>query len=101
MATIKVTASTLRSKKQSLENDNSKLKGQIARMDSLESQLMSVWQGDAAKTFDTVYKRDAVCYSKFHALIEQYCQAIENIAKAYEAAEAANVQIAKNFSAFN
>ncbi|MDE5778005.1 MAG: WXG100 family type VII secretion target [Lachnospiraceae bacterium] len=98
MATIKVTASTMRSKKQSLENDNLKLKRQISRMDSLESQLMSAWQGEAAKTFDAVYKRDAVCYSKFHALIEQYCQALDNIIKAYEAAEASNVQIARTRS---
>lgn len=98
MATIKVTASTLKSKKQSLESDNAKLKGQISRMESLESQLMGVWQGDAAKAFDAVYKKDAVCYSKFHSLIEQYCQALETIIKAYESAEAANVQTAKNRS---
>lgn len=98
MATIKVTASTLRSKKQHLESDNSKLKSQISRMDGLESQLMGVWKGDAAKAFDTVYKRDVGCYSKFHALIDKYCQALEEIAKAYEAAEAANVQTAQSRS---
>lgn len=97
-STIKLTSSALKSKKEKLEQDNAKFKSQISNLESIEKQLMSEWKGDAADAFNATYTKDSACFDKFYSLVQKYTQALEQIVKAYEKAEQANVQIAKTRS---
>lgn len=97
-STIKLTASALQAKKSKLEQDNAHFKSEIGNLESCEKQLMAEWKGDAADAFNATYTRDASCFDKFYSLVQKYTQALDQIVKAYEKAEQANVQVAKSRS---
>ncbi len=97
-STIKLTASALQAKKNKLEQDNAKFKTELGNLETIEKQLMGEWKGDAAEAFNATYTRDSACFDKFYSLVQKYTQALDQIVKAYEKAEQANVQIAKSRS---
>lgn len=94
MALIQVTAAELRAKAGELRNLNSQFKTQTGNLESQEQALGSMWEGEAKTAFHTAFTNDKTQMDNFYNLIEQYCQALENIATKYEMAESQNVQTA-------
>jgi len=94
MALIQVTASQLRSKAGELRNLNAQFKSQTSSLESQEQVLGSMWEGEAKTAFHTAFTNDKTQMDNFYNLIEQYCQALENIATKYDIAENQNVQTA-------
>lgn len=98
VSTIKLSQSALQKKKNELESLNKTLKSQIKDMDATEKALMGMWEGDAAKAFNSTYEKDGESYDKFIDLVTKYVGALEAIIKLYEKAEATNVQTAQKRS---
>lgn len=94
MAAFQVTASELRTKAGDLRDTNSLFKTQVGNLESQEQSLAGMWEGEAQKAFRTAFNNDKVQMDKFYELINQYCQALENIATQYETAEMKNVDTA-------
>lgn len=96
MALIQVTAAELRAKAGDLRNQNAQFKTQTTNLESQEQVLGSMWEGEAKMAFHTAFANDKTQMDNFYNLIEQYCQALENIATKYEIAECQNVQTASS-----
>jgi WXG100 family type VII secretion target len=87
MSAITVTASQLRDKAAELKSQAANLKGQIENLQSQESALSGMWEGEAREAFRNAIKTDVAKMQQFVAAIEQYAQALLNIAQQYEQAE--------------
>lgn len=96
MAAFQVTSSQLKAKAGELRDLNNQFKTQKGNLETQESSLMSMWEGEAKNAFDTAFKNDAAQMDNFYNLIEQYCAALENIASKYDMAEAQNVSTAQS-----
>lgn len=95
---IQLKESALNQKKSRLEELNKKFESQVKELKTTEKALQSMWTGDAAKQFDQSFTKDSESYDAFYKLVNKYVQALEQIMKAYENSEKANVQIAKTRS---
>lgn len=94
MAQIMVTSSELRTAATTLRDYNTNFKNQVSNLESAEGTLRSQWQGAANDAFHTAFMNDKSFMDKFAVEIEKYCQTLETIASKYDAAEAANVEVA-------
>lgn len=95
MAAFQVTSSELKAKANELRDLNAQFKTQVGNLESQEGSLLTMWEGEAKKAFDTAFKNDKSQMDNFYNLIEQYCVALENIAAKYDMAEAQNVSTAQ------
>ncbi len=95
MAEIQVTASTLRAKKQNLENLNKQFNTKLSNMDSTERELTAMWEGDASKEFHGSYTKDTAKMEELYKAVVKYCESLETIIKKYESTEKKNVSIAQ------
>jgi WXG100 family type VII secretion target len=91
---IQVTTGTLTNKATELKNLNSKLKNQIEALKTAESSLNSMWDGEANDAFHKAFNQDVTQMNNFYNAIEKYVTSLQQIAKAYEKAEKANVNTA-------
>lgn len=98
MAAFTVTASQLRTSASQLRALNGQFKSQVGSLESQEAALAAMWEGEAKNAFHNAFNRDRRQMDNFYKLIDQYCQALENIAKKYELAERQNVSTAKKRS---
>lgn len=96
MAAFTVTSSELKAKANQLREMNAQFKTQTGNLESQESALVSMWEGQARNAFDTAFKNDKAQMDNFYNLIEQYCTALEAIASKYDMAEAQNVSTAQS-----
>lgn len=96
MAEIKVTASTLRQRAQELTQLNNNLNTQISRLESAESNVCSMWEGEAKNEFHKAFTHDKAAMLQFKQAIDKYVQALTEIAQKYETAEQRNRQTASN-----
>ena len=92
---IKVTTSTLKQKAEELNQLNGKLKNAIADMQTQESSLNGMWEGDAHDAFHKEFTNDVNQMNNFYNAIEQYTKALEQIYLEYERAEKANLSTAQ------
>lgn len=96
MATIiRVTTSTLRSKAEELRNLNERFKNEVSGLNDREKQLLTMYEGDASKAFDTEFQKDKQKFDIFYAGINQYIQRLLDSADAYDRAEAQNLSVAQ------
>lgn len=95
MAAFQVTSSELKAKANELRDLNAQFKTQVGNLESQEGSLLTMWEGEAQRAFDTAFKNDKSQMDNFYNLIEQYCVALENIAAKYDMAEAQNVSTAQ------
>lgn len=91
---IIVTTSELRNKAGELRTQNSSLKAQIDNLQTEESILKGMWEGDASEAFHTAFSNDISQMTEFYNAIQNYCIALENIASQYDNTESANLNIA-------
>ncbi|MBD5106569.1 MAG: WXG100 family type VII secretion target [Lachnospiraceae bacterium] len=93
---IRVTSTQINSKKERLQQLNSTFKSRLEDMNTTEKQLLTMWEGDAAKAFKASYDRDYKKMLELHKVVQSYCKALEQIVKQYEQSERKNVSTAKN-----
>lgn len=96
MAEIRVTASELRTKAQTLRQLNQSFNTQVNVLQQNEQSVCSMWEGEAKNAFHTEFTKDKGKMEQFKQAIDKYVQALEQIAQAYERAEQQNTQIATN-----
>lgn len=93
-STIQVTTATLKNKANELKNLNSKFKSQVENLNSAESSLNGMWEGEVKDAFHKAFSQDITQMHNFYNAIEQYVQKLEQIAAAYEKAEKKNTSTA-------
>ena len=89
--TITVTTSTLTKKSGELKGLNDNLKKQITTLREQEKALNSMWDGEANTAFHNAFEKDATQMDNFYNAIEKYVTSLNEIIKAYEAAEKTNL----------
>lgn len=94
MSFFQVTSSQLRNKAGKLADLNNQFKAKASRLGEQEASLCGMWEGIAKDTFHQAFLRDRQQMDVFHRLIEQYVQALLEIAARYEQAEERNREIA-------
>lgn len=96
MAMIQVTSARLRSAAGELQNLNGQFQGKARDLQGKEQALCQMWDGQAKDAFHSAFSRDSQQMDAFFRLINQYIQALLEIAKRYEQAEARNAQTASS-----
>ena len=94
MAIIRVTAAQLKTGAEELRNLNQQFKAAVSDLESTESSLNSMWEGDARNAFHQAFTNDKTQMDNFFNAIEVYAQRLEGAAAKYEQAEAQNTEIA-------
>lgn len=98
MSFIQVTSQELRNKASELQGLNSKFQNEIENLVSCQSNLSTMWEGDAKEAFYNAFMRDKTNMDSFKAAIDQYIQALLVISERYEEAEKRNVSTASTRS---
>ncbi len=98
MAMFQVTSAKLKSTAGELRGMNGKFKNKKQELSDKEQALCQMWEGEAKNAFHAAFLRDGQQMDAFYQLIEQYVEALLEIAKKYEIAEARNVQLASGRS---
>ena len=91
---ITVNTGTVASKMAELKTLNNSFKSQVQNLVSTESSLNSMWEGESRQTFHREFQKDITQMNNFYNAIEKYVQALQEIAKKYDAAEQKNVSTA-------
>lgn len=91
MGLIRVTATELKSKAETLTTLNNTLKTNVSELEATEQNLNSMWEGEAKDAFHQAFHNDKVQMNNFSMLIEKYVASLLTIAAKYEQAENVNV----------
>ena len=94
MALIRVTAAQVRSTANQLREYNANFNGQVNKLQESEASLNSMWQGQANDAFHAAFSSDKEYMTQFYNLINNYCEALDQIATEYENAENVNTDTA-------
>ncbi len=94
MAFFQVTSAELRNKAARLKELNAQFRVKAQELSDKEGSLCNMWEGEAQGVFHQAFLRDRQQMDAFYQLIEQYAQALLEIALRYEQAEAKNREIA-------
>lgn len=95
MGQIRVTASQLNAIAGELEAMNSNFKSNVVNLQNIEGTLRTQWEGEAQKTFDTAFVRDAQKMEVFSKTVDQYITSLREIASKYAQTEASNAGLVK------
>ncbi len=98
MATIRVSANELRVRAEQLHSENASLSSKIEEFEAAAQALAAQWEGEARDAFVNACNMDKEQMDNFSAVIEAFYQALLEIAKKYEEAEDANLNIATSRS---
>lgn len=98
MGYIEVTSMQLRNKAEELMNLNSQFITKKEDLEGKEGSLISMWEGEAKSLFHEAFTRDKEQMDIFIHLIEEYVNALYEIAQRYEEAEQRNMEIASSRS---
>ena len=94
MATIRVSANELRARAQQLANLVAALKALLEEFDAAVEALAAQWEGEARDAFLNAAKQDKAQIENLIKFIEQFIQALLEIARKYEEAEQRNFDLA-------
>lgn len=95
MALIRVSTSEVRSKIQSLRDQNTGFNNQVNQLTNEENTLNAQWEGDANDAFHKTFTESAESMNRFYQEIEKFCQTLEEICRNYDAAEETNAGLAR------
>lgn len=98
MSFIQVTSTELRNSATELQGLNSKFQNEIENLMSCQSNLNTMWEGEAKEAFNSAFIKDKGNMDNFKTAIDQYIQALLTIAARYEEAEKRNVSVASTRS---
>lgn len=93
MGAYSVSSSEMTKRTSELRTKNQSLKKQITKLRNSKEALNSSWDGVTKKAFSSAVENDVTQMTNFSNLIEQYCNALENITSNYENAEATNASM--------
>jgi len=94
MSFIQVTAEELRNRANELQGLNSRFQTEIENLLSCQSNLNTMWEGEAKEAFNQAFQKDKGTMDSFKSAIDQYIQALLTIASRYEEAEKKNLSMA-------
>lgn len=95
MSFYQVTSSELRRRAEEMRGLNSRFKSEEENLRSSETNLKTMWEGEANEVFHAAFIHDATAMDMFHDTVEQYIAALLVIAERYEIAERKNAEIAR------
>lgn len=75
-----------------LTADNETLAGRIEQLRQLQSELTGIWEGEAEQVFQSAMTNDISALESYHALVQQYCLALQEIATEYAETELDNLE---------
>lgn len=96
MALIQVTFEQLKAQAETLRQLNETFKANIAELDGIETQLVSMWDGQSKDVFHNVFQSDKAQMEYFYNVMQQYVQALLIILSKYQQAEGRNLETAAN-----
>lgn len=94
MAEFNVTPKVLKTQAEELREANNTFKSLVDNLASTEGKLNSMWEGEANAAFHTAFNNDKTQFENFYTVINQYVDALLQIAQKYEQAESANLATA-------
>lgn len=94
MALIEVTSTELRNKAEQLSELNMQFENRKNELETQEISLTTMWEGEAKQLFHEAFLKDKEQMNVFITLIRQYVDALLEIARRYEEAEARNAELA-------
>ncbi len=94
MTDFSVSVQDLRTKVETLRTLNSEFKARTNDLTDTEASLNGMWEGEAREAFHSAFQSDITQMGNFYNAIEVYAMRLNDIANRYEAAEAANREIA-------
>lgn len=94
MALIEVTSTELRNKAEQLSELNMQFENRKNELETQEISLTTMWEGEAKQLFHEAFLQDKEQMNVFIMLIRQYVDALLEIARRYEEAEARNAELA-------
>lgn len=95
MAMIRVDTGTLRSKAAQLRQMANDFKSRVNNLESDESSLYGMWDGQAHDAFHNAFISDKNQFLVFYNGILDYARTLENFASDYERREQTAIQVAK------
>ena len=94
MSKFSVTANELTNAAGYLSEDNNQFRSRVNDLINCASELASMWQGEANTQFNNAFNTDQERWAEFAALIDQYVEALNQVAQTYAVAEETNVSTA-------
>jgi len=94
MSFLQVTAEELKNKSTQLQGLNTRFQSEIENLMTCQSNLNTMWEGEAKEAFNQAFIRDKGNMDSFKSAIDQYVQALMVIAARYEEAEKRNISTA-------
>lgn len=94
MSFFEVTSGEVRSKAGQLSELNGQFKAKAVDLSEKEGSLASMWEGAAKDTFHSAFMQDKSQMDIFTQLIDQYVEALLEIAQKYEEAERRAMELA-------
>lgn len=94
MSEFRVDITEVVQKAEELRNLNSQLKASVTELESIETDLVGMWEGQARDTFHTAFTNDKGQMDNFVSTIEMFIQTLEAIASRYALAEMVNTETA-------
>lgn len=95
-SSFKVTTSVLTTQANELSNLNGRFKTAVEQLVTSETNLKTMWEGEANDTFHVAFTTDKSKMDEFYNLILQYIEKLNSIAARYTQTEQTNTEIAKN-----
>ncbi len=94
MSQFTVTYQQISSAIETLTQCNSQFKTVTSSLETTETQLCGMWEGQARDTFDSAFKQDKVQMDNFYNAIQQYISVLQQALQEYQRVEALNTQAA-------
>ena len=94
MTDFSVSVQDLKAKVEALRTLNSEFKARTNDLTTTEASLNGMWEGEAREAFHSAFQNDITQMGNFYNAIEVYAMRLNDMASRYEAAEAANLEIA-------
>lgn len=94
MSFFQINSTELHNQSEQLLGLNQRLRQEKETLMSNETNLKSMWEGEANESFHQAFMRDAGQMDVFIELIDNYSKVMEAIASRYDSAEARNLEMA-------
>lgn len=94
MSELLVKTNELRKAAESLQQLNTQFKNKTEDLNSKETELRGMWEGQANDAFHSAFQRDKSQWDVFYNTIIEYVNALNQIAARHDQAESINTQTA-------
>lgn len=91
---FQVTFAELTAAADQIAADNEQFRARVSEMEGYRAELAGMWEGEANTAFNNALTQDQEKWTSFSTLIDQYSQALRQVAQTLQQAEAESTQIA-------